>query len=111
MEYLLRCTIKKYFESKIVKTELEAVERLVERHIDRNIITDDNKFDQDQWRRKYTFNIYVDNCIKAHQKIFEHIYDKFSGRHSLPGSKKFMFVDEFDDFCQLAGVFNDQMTT
>jgi len=99
MEYLLRCAIKKFFESKIVDTELDAVKLLIEDHMSRFIPDDNNPFDQDQWRLKNTMNVYVDNCIKAHQKIFEHIYDKFTGKHALPGSKKFMMVDEFDDFC------------
>ena len=55
--------------------------------------------------------MYVDNFLKAHLKVFEHMYDRFSGKHGLPGSKKYMFVDEFDDFCQMSGVFNDLYTT
>ena len=55
-------------------------------------------------------NVFVDNCLKAHLKIFEHIYDKFSGRHGGPGAKKYMMADEFEDFCTMSGVLNDLMT-
>ena len=48
--------------------------------------------------------------VKAHMKLFEHCFDKFCCKHTLPGSKKWMYVDEFDDFCSMAGLLNDLMS-
>ena len=42
MEYLLRCAIKKFYDSKIVETELDAVKLLMENHIDKYLMTDDH---------------------------------------------------------------------
>ena len=45
LEYLLRCAIKKYFESGKVETELDAVKLLCTNHIDKYVIDERNKFD------------------------------------------------------------------
>lgn len=37
LEYLLRCAIKKYFESGVCETELDAVKMMIENHIRRHI--------------------------------------------------------------------------
>ena len=55
-------------------------------------------------------NISVDNILKAHMKVWEHMYSKHSGRHARPGMKPFMMVDEFDDWVQASNLLNELMT-
>ena len=68
----MRCAIKKYFESGVVPTELEAIIKLRENYIDKNI---GDSFDHNEWRMENTFNVFIDNTMKAHTKLFEHCYD------------------------------------
>lgn len=56
---------------------------------------------------RQTFNVEVDNFMKAYKKIWEHLYAKFSGRHVLPGGKKFMMSDEFERFAEFSNMIND----
>ena len=63
----MRCAIKKYFESGLVETELEAIKKLKEEYFDKNI---GDSFDENKWRIENTFNVYIDNTFKAHIKIF-----------------------------------------
>ena len=107
LEYLLRCAIKKYFESGACETEVDAVRMFIVEHIDKHVGT---RFDQTLWRQENTMNIYVDNVLKAHMKVWDHMYNKYSGRHALPGMKAFMMVDEFDDWVQQSNLLNDLMT-
>lgn len=104
----MRCAVKKYYESGKCDSELDAVQMLIDNHFVTKV---GDQFDQNLWRVNNTFNVYVDNAVKAYLKVFEHIYDKFSGKHVLPGAKsKYMMVDEFEDFCCISGVCNDLMT-
>lgn len=107
LEYLLRCAIKKYFESGVCETELDAVKMMIENHIRKDI---KSQFDQVEWRKANTLNVNVDNCLKAHAKVWDHMYSKFSGRHALPGAKPFMMCDEFVGFVEASGMINDCMT-
>jgi len=54
LEYLLRCAIKKYFESQITETEADAVKMFIANHVDKYI---GDKYDQNLWRIKNTFNV------------------------------------------------------
>ena len=88
----------------MVDNELDAVKMFIEDHINKYV---GDRFDQTKWRWDNTFNIYVDNVMKSHQKVFENMYLKFTGRHALPGAKPFMMLDEFDDFVSRSGLIND----
>ena len=37
LEYLLRCAIKKYYESEVVENEVEAVKMFIENHINKYV--------------------------------------------------------------------------
>lgn len=51
----------------------------------------------------------VDNVMKAYSKLWTHLYNKFSGRHALPGQKPFMMQDEFETFVIESGMINDSL--
>ena len=39
---------------------------------------------------KNTFNVFVDNYIRAYEPLWKYIYKKFSGKHMQPGQKNHM---------------------
>jgi len=53
----------------------------------------------------------IDNIMKSHKVLFEHIYKSFSGHNALPGGKNSMMRDEFEAFCERSGLQNDLLTT
>lgn len=76
-------------------TELESVKKFNEEYLVKSV-----PMTQAQWRRKHTFTERVDIVMRTYLKHLEHIYGRFSGAHTEPGSKaRFMEVDEFDNFC------------
>jgi len=61
-----------------------------------------------QWRFENTLTECVDIIIKGYRKHLKWIFDKFSGKHSGPGTtSKNMELDEFTDFVNLSGMIND----
>ena len=82
---------------------MEAIQKFLNEHL----IPNCKDHDQHHWRMKKTFNVEVDNFMKAHQKIWDHLYKKYSGRHVLPGAKKFMMTDEFELFAEHSNLVND----
>ena len=67
------------------------------------------EYDVHGWRQKNTFNMYTDNIMKAYRGLWEELYKMYSGKHAMPGQKKFMMVDEFDDFVQSSGMINSEL--
>ena len=45
-----------------------------------------------------TFNVFVDNYMRAYLPLWKMIYKKYSGKHMQPGQKNSMEADEFADF-------------
>ena len=81
MEYIIRCSVEKFFASGQVESEALAVKKF----IDEFIIQKCQGYSQDTWRCEHTFNVNVDNVMKAYQKLWTYLYNKYSGKHSLPG--------------------------
>lgn len=105
MEYIIRCSIEKFFASGQVENELDAIKKFINEYL----IPKCQGMNQHEWRVKNTFNVHVDNFMKAYKKIWEHMYERFSGRHTLPGGKRFMMNDEFQGFVESSNMINDML--
>jgi hypothetical protein len=47
--------------------------------------------------------------MKVYLPVFDHIFNRFSGKHKKPGEKNFMCVDEFEAFIYESGLINDSL--
>ena len=103
MEFLIRAAVEKFFASGQVESELDAVIKFNEEFIKPKC----EKFNQTAWRFENTFNVYVDNVMKAYEPIFKKIWTLFSGKHKKPGQRVAMMQDEFEDFVITSGLIND----
>ena len=58
-----------------------------------------------------TFNVFVDNYMRAYLPLWKMIYKKYSGKHMQPGQKNSMEADEFADFMTASGWINDGLAS
>lgn len=103
MEFIIRAAIEKFFASGQVESELEAVKKFNEEFIKPKCA----QFNQTKWRYANTFNVYVDNVMKAYEPAFKKMWSIYTGKHKKPGQKAAMMQDEFEEFVINSGLIND----
>jgi len=86
-----------YFKSKIVKTQSEAVVKLMSDHM----LPYFKKFDCHKWRVDNLWNYPCENVFLKYESILSRLYKKYSGKYSMPGRQDFMSIEEF------IAMFND----
>lgn len=104
MEILVRIAHDKYLRNKISFSLTEAMQRLMQDHLMPKFA----KYSVNCWRENEYFCEIVDVTLKAHKIILESLYEKYSGRNSLPGQKIFMSLGEFREICNEGGLINDK---
>ena len=82
----------KYYEPRLVRTEPEALEKLINDNIMKHF--NYNKMNQSVFRRNSYWNEKVDNILKAYKPLFWHIYKTFGGKACLPGESFYMINKE-----------------
>ena len=81
MEVLARIAIFKYFKSKTVSSNLDAIKMLFNNSVN-NYIT---KFDCHEWRLSRLWNEECDLVFKYYMVALKALYEKFSGKFAKPG--------------------------
>lgn len=103
IEIFSRIAITKYFKSKAVKSILEAIQLMFEKHV----TPFGKNFDCHIWRKERLWNEKCDHVFKRYLKSVKSLYDKYSGRFATPSAPKFMSLDEFFDLICEAGVVDE----
>jgi hypothetical protein len=65
----------------------------------------------EKWRVEKYFCEEVDLVLKVNKQIFLALFKKYSGKHTLPGKKPFMSLEEFRMLCNDAGLVGDNFAT
>ena len=105
MEIIIRLGLKRYFESGTCDSELEAMTRTLEDHVNPYC----QQYDVNKFRKEVYWNEYCDNVLKAYLPLMENVYNTYGGTHRKPGQKMFMTLDEFENFVVSAGMINDML--
>ena len=103
MELLVRIAKDKYVRNKITNDMGEAVQKLLLEHV--NPAT--AKYNHMIWRKERYLCEECDLVYKAYKPVLDTVFNKFSGRYTKPGYKRFMSLEEFTDFCNAAGYINE----
>ncbi len=107
MEILVRVAHDRYVRNGQCKSDFEAYSSMYHEFLLPVI----SKYDSNIWRETRYLNEDVDYMYKAHKPILDAIYNKYSGRKTLPGQKNFMSLDEFKELSNDAGLLNENYTT
>ena len=100
MEIFVRLAIHKYYKPKLVHSHSEAVDKM----FTEDLFPVFEKFDWHKWRVENLWNYEWENVLIRYQPILQKIYNKFSGKYSMPGKPKFMSIDEFINLIVSSGV-------
>lgn len=107
LEIIIRVAGDRYIRNKLCTSYLDAFNRLLKEHL-MPVIT---KFKTEKWRIEKYFCEEVDLVLKVNKGIFVALFNKYSGKHTLPGKKKFMSLEEFRLLCTDAGLVGDNFAT
>jgi hypothetical protein len=107
LEILVRIAHDRYIRTKQLKSILNAITLLFESYLLPYMI----QFDSNKWRVERYWNEDVELTFKAYKAILDAVYQRYSGRKSLPGQKPFVSVEEFRDLCNEASLVNDWFTS
>lgn len=105
LEWIIRCSIEKFYASKQVETEIEAVKRFLEEFVVPNCVG----FDEDNWRKKHTYNVETDNTMRAYLPLWKYLFAKYGASGDGFGKEKSLEMDEFESFVNDSGLINDEM--
>jgi NLR family CARD domain-containing protein 3 len=103
MEIFTRIALTKYFKTKEVKSQLEAIRKLFSEHL----LPFWRLFDCHKWRKERLWNEKWDHVFKRYLTAVKSIYSKFSGKYAMPSAPKFMSFDEFFDLICTAGAVDE----
>ena len=73
-----------------------------------NILPYIDNIDSNIWRWKYYICKDVDIVFKRYLPILKSLYEKYSGKFNVPGTKKTMSVNEWENLCNEAGIWNER---
>lgn len=107
LEIIIRVAGDRYIRNKLCSTYLEGFNRIIKEHLWPVL----NKFTSDKWRTEKYFCEEVDIVLKVNKSIFQALFKKYSGKHTLPGKKPFMSLEEFRMLCNDAGLVGDNFAT
>jgi NLR family CARD domain-containing protein 3 len=91
MEIFVRIALHKYHKSKIVDSQYEAVEKLMNEHL----IPVFSKFDCHKWRLENLWNVEWDEVFVKNSAILKKLFESYSGKYSKPSKPRFMSIEEF----------------
>eukprot|EP00347_Sterkiella_histriomuscorum_P007316 403349416 len=103
MEVIVRIAIHKYYKSKQVASQTEAIEKMFNEGLQSFI----NKFDCDIWRQTRFWNRDCNDVLLYNKMILDELFNKYTGRYVLPGQQKFCSLEEFIDMITHSGVVSD----
>jgi len=99
MEIFVRIALHKYHKSKIVETQSEAIEKLMNEHLLPYFL----KFDCHKWRLENLWNVEWDEVFIKNNSKLKKLFEKYSGKYSKPSKPKFMSIEEFSNFVSESG--------
>ncbi len=100
----MRLAVTKYIKTGICKSISEAVELLFTNHLDKFFA----EFDSNIFRETKLWQEECDKVVKRNMLSIKLVFQRYSGRLSLPGQQKFMSLQEFSDLVLDSGVVNER---
>lgn len=107
IEILLRVAVDKYIRSRKSISYVEAFGRLLTEHL----VPVMNKFFSQKWRAEKYWVEEVDWVLKAHKPLLNSLFNRYSGKNTLPGKKPFMSLEEYRILCNDAGLIGEHFAT
>lgn len=95
LETIVRIAIDKFYRSQTVKTEVEAVEKLVFDHL----LPAVSALESDKWRYARYFNEECASLLENSESELTRIYTRCSGKYTVAGERPGMSLDEFQICC------------
>lgn len=95
LELLVRIAMHKYYKSGMVRSESEAVIRLME-GVSK---TQMKKYEISKWKWQRLYNEDCDTSLTSKVNLLQTMYNKYSTRSIKAGEKIFLTVDDFLQFC------------
>lgn len=113
LEMILRIANDKYVRNKLCKNVHKSIKKLMEDHILPSIANYQNNtvnsMNSNWWRDTLYLCEEVDLVLKCYKSILDPVFQKYSGRKTLPGCKKFMCLEEFYDLCKDSELLTDSI--
>ena len=103
MEGLVRLADQKYTGNSLASSYTEALKMLLNESVKPFLA----KFDHQKWRLERYWNEEVDCVLKSYTPILKGAYKKYSGLKTLPGQKKFMSLEEFNNLVSAMDLVTD----
>ena len=94
MEILVRCAIQQYYQSHKVESRVEAVKFFL---YDMSFY---NQFDCHSWRKDHLWNDNCNRILRRYEEPINILYMLYSGKHSKPGMRKSVSIEEFIQLVQ-----------
>jgi hypothetical protein len=107
LEIIIRVAADKYIRTKQCQSYHEAFTRLYNEHLS-NVMS---KFSSQKWRLQNYWVEEVDWVLKTHKTLLVALFNKYSGKNTLPGKKRFMSLEEFRMLCNDAGLVGEKFAT
>ena len=100
MEIFVRLAIHKYFKQKVVSSQSEAINKM----FSEDLFPFFEKFDCHKWRVENLWNFECENVLIKYHSVLQKIFNKYSGKYSMPGRPKFMSIEEFITLITISSV-------
>lgn len=111
LELLVRVAMDKYYKSGLVRSESEAVIRLMEGLSK----TEMKKYDISKWKWQRLYNEDCDTSLTSKVNLLQTMYNKYATRSIKTGEKIYLTVDDFLQFCadteQFTALFTPRQAT
>ena len=103
MELFVRLAISKYYKTKQVGSQSEAIKRLFEKELLQYL----RGFECHTWRASTFWCENCDTILKAYMPVLKMLFQKNSGKYTKPGMPLFMSLEEFSELISATGVCTD----
>ena len=103
MEIWVRLALSKFFKTKQTREQSEAARRFFEEYALQFM----EPFDAHKFRVEKLWNENCDRIFKLYMPVVKGLYDKYSGRYSLPGQAPFMSLEEFTQMVTDSNVIDE----
>lgn len=91
LEIFVRIAIHMYYKSKIVDTQAGSISKLLNEHL----LPYFRKFDCHKWRIDNLWNLKCEEIFTKYHNVLQKLYNKYSGKYTMPGKARFMSIEEF----------------
>ena len=103
MEMFVRLALTKNVKSGVCDSAKSGVIKLFEE----NVLPLFNKYDSHEFRKEKLWNEECDLMFKKYWKVILELFKRYSGKMAIPGTPKYVSLDEFIEMITNSGVVDE----